>query len=380
MLKNIYVSAAVFSLHSYLVLYINSSFLGAYFDNSALGLLYIVGAILNVVLILAMPKIIAKIGIHSTTLTLVLIEALATLGMILSETAWLAALSFTLHQAMVLMILFMFDEYLEYSSLTEENTGRVRAVFLTISSVALVVSPSIAGALAAGVYGFSAVYSLSLAFLVPLFFVVWKKLRYEGSSHSYVGVKQALAYCRHDKSLSLVLLCRFILECFYAWMVIYMAIYLVQFIGFGWREVGVLFTIMLLPFVLFEMPLGALSDKFIGEKEILVVGFLIIAGATAFIAFITSASFLFWAAVLFMTRVGASFAEIGTESFFFKHTKGNDLGMISLFRATRPLSFVAAPAVATISLLAFPYSFTFLVLAGVAFCGSILALFIRDTR
>lgn len=380
MLKNIYISSAIFSLHSYLVIYINSSFLGGHFSNSELSLLYIIGAIINVTLLISLPKIIGKIGIHACTLLLIIIDFFAVLGLILDAHTWLIAISFTLHQATTLMILFMFDEYLEYSSKSESYTGRIRSVYLTVSSLALVISPTITGILATSAYGFRAVYSVSFLLLIPLFFIVRSKLRYQNVSKPYVGIRQALASSIKSRSSSAIILCRFILECFYAWMVIYMALYLTQNIGFGWKEVGSIFTIMLLPFLLFEIPLGFFSDKFSGEKKIIILGFIISAGAAAFIPFISTADFILWAAVLFVTRVGASFAEIGTESFFFKNVKGEDAGMISLFRSTRPLSFIVAPAIATFSLSLLTYHNTFFVLSGITLCGAITALMLDNSR
>lgn len=380
MLKNIYLASAIFATHTAAILYINSSFLGEYFNNSELSFLYIVGAIINLALLGLLPKVINRIGIHSCTLILLIIDLLSTLGLVVAGDPWLVAISFSIHQASTLMIAFMFDEYLEFTLKNEGFTGRVRSVFLTISGIALVITPSIAGALVTTSYGFRAAYCLSLALIIPLFLVVWKKMQYKSDRRAYVGIRKALALCISDKNSSAIIVCRFILEFFYSWMVIYTALYLTKVIGFGWQEVGIMFTIMLLPFVLFEIPLGTLSDKFIGEKEIIIFGFIVAAGATSIIPFVTTASFIVWTAILFTTRVGASFIEIGTESFFFKHVKGEDTGMISVFRATRPLAYIIAPAVATISLSLTAFGSSYFVLATVVLCGAGTALVLKDTK
>lgn len=380
MLRNIYLASAVFSVHTAAILYINSSFLGQYFNDSQLGLLYIIGAVINLILLSALPKIIGSIGIHKATLTLIILDLFTTVGLVLAEKPWLIAISFTLHQASTLLIAFMFDEYLEYTQKTEEFTGRIRSVFLTISSIAFVASPYISGLLVSGIYGFRAAYCLSLVLIIPLFLIVWKKMEYENGHRPYIGIRKALALCISNKNSSSIVVCRFILEFFYSWMIIYTAIYLTKIIGFGWEEIGVMFTIMLLPFVLFEIPLGTLSDKFIGEKEIMIFGFIVLAGSTAAIPFIGVANFMIWTTVLFMTRVGASFIEIGTESFFFKHIQGEDAGMISLFRATRPLAYIIAPAVATITLSMTSFEHSYLVLAAIIACGALTTLVLKDTK
>lgn len=380
MLRKIYIASAIFALHTSLIIYINSSFLGGYFNDSQLSFLYIVGAILNLLLLAALPRIINHLGIHKCTTLLLILDFFATLGLVVDDGRWFIAIAFTLHQASTLLIALMFDEYLEFTLKTEEFTGRIRSIYLTISNIILVISPSIAGALVASSYGFKAAYCLSLALVIPIYLIVWKKMRFSHARRPYIGIRQALAMCIKNESSSAIVICRFILEFFYAWMVIYMAIYLTKIIGFGWEQIGLMFTFMLLPFVFFEIPLGIISDEYIGEKEIIIFGFIIAAIATALIPFISSVSFLIWAIVLFATRVGASFIEIGTESFFFKKVNDEDAGMISLFRGTRPMAYIVAPATATVSFSLISHANAFFVLALVVLCGAWFGLMLEDTK
>ena len=64
-------------------------------------------------------------------------------------------------------------------------------------------------------------------------------------------------------------------------MVIYTPIYLHEHIGLPWSDIGIIFTIMLLPFVLFEFPAGKLADGKWGEKEPPIIGIILIAVSTA---------------------------------------------------------------------------------------------------
>lgn len=120
---------------------------------------------------------------------------------------------------------------------------------------------------------------------------------------------------------------------------------------------------MLLPFLLFELPAGILSDKKIGEKEILVVGFVIMSVSTFIIPTLSAPIFWIWTVILFATRIGAALVEISSESYFFKHVKEEDTGLISLFRMTRPLSYVIAPLFALPVIYFFSYSTSFYFLA-----------------
>ena len=103
-------------------------------------------------------------------------------------------------------------------------------------------------------------------------------------------------------------------------MVIYTPIYLHEYIGFGWDKIGIIFSIMLLPFVILDFPLGKLSDK-IGEKKMLMAGFLIMTSSVLAIPLMTEPLLWLWAVILFMTRVGAATIESLSESYFFKVIK-----------------------------------------------------------
>ena len=163
-------------------------------------------------------------------------------------------------------------------------------------------------------------------------------------------------------------------------MVIYTPIYLHGNLGFGWDEIGIIFSIMLLPFVLVTFPLGKLSDK-IGEKKILALGFLIATGTVFTIPFIQEHSILIWALVLFATRVGAATIEIMSESHFFKIVKEEDVDEISFFRNTGPVSFIIAPLVAIPVLLYTPsFEFIFFALSAILLLGLFITLRLKDVK
>ncbi len=187
----------------------------------------------------------------------------------------------------------------------------------------------------------------------------------------------------HEKipnSLKLGVLLSFILQFFYGWMIAWSPIYLNQIIGFSWQEIGLIFSIMLLPFALFELPLGELEDKMFGEKEIMAGGFFIAGLATASISLITSASFVAWALVLFLTRTGASAIEISTESYFFKHVSGGDTGVIGVFRLARPLALIMGPIIGAFSIKLLGFQQSFIVLGAILIASIFLALRLKDTK
>ncbi len=159
-----------------------------------------------------------------------------------------------------------------------------------------------------------------------------------------------------------------------------MPIYLQHHIGFSWAEIGIMFTIMLLPFVLFEIPVGELADYKYGEKEFLAIGFVILALSTVFMSFITVKVFWIWASILFISRVGASLVEVSSESYFFKHVNAKSTDVISFFRVDRPIAFIVAPVVATVSLELLPFQYIFIVFGVILLVGTKYALELEDTK
>jgi MFS family permease len=197
----------------------------------------------------------------------------------------------------------------------------------------------------------------------PTHFEIWKSLR---------------GLLRH-RNVRWVTGAQLILQIFFAWMVIYTPIYLHEYIGFSWESIGVLFTIMLLPFIIFEIPIGKLADERYGEKEFMIFGFVVMVLSLLLFPLITTASFGLWAFVLFLTRVGGSFVEITSESYFFKQVAGADSDWISLFRATRSIGYIVAPIFAGICIIFLPFQFMFTALAIVCSVGIFFARKLEDT-
>jgi MFS family permease len=163
-------------------------------------------------------------------------------------------------------------------------------------------------------------------------------------------------------------------------MIIYTPVYLSKYIGFSWGEIGIMFTIMLLPFALFELPIGKLADKKYGEKEILTIGLVIMGLSTLMMSFVSVKSFLLWTVLLFITRTGASFVEITSDSFFFKQVNTANTDEISIYRTTRPLAFIIAPLIATLALQFVPYHYIFLIVGTIVILSTHWSLALKDTK
>jgi MFS family permease len=373
----IYLANLFVSLHYAAVLYINSSNLEEFFASSTVSALFILGALLNILLFILAPRILRKVDNRALVFVFILLEGLSIFGLAVLHTPLGTALSFLLHAGVMMMVYYCLDLFLEDSS-TVEKTGEIRGFNLTVGNIAIACGPLLVSFFTPD-GDFTLLYFVSTILLVPALFIVFfyfKKLRIASTARES-AFKFKIWF--KEKNIRRVTLARLVLEVFYSVMVIYTPIYLHNSIGFSWSEIGLIFAVMLLPFVLFELPVGELADHWSIEKEIMTIGFFIMGVSLLVIPFLDKNIWV-WMVVLFASRIGASFVEVSSESFFFRHVWKADTGLISIFRLTRPVSIILGSAVGALCLLILPFKALFLVLSILVFFGTQLSALLRETR
>jgi len=288
-----------------------------------------------------------------------------------------------LHQTLVPLILFNLDIYMERFIGTEEGTtGGRRGLFLGLMSFAGAIAPLAAGFLVADDgSSFTLAYVASSIFLVLFLIVMIRSFRrFEDSSYSEIKIFEAIRSFWQIKDLRRVFFAHFTLQLFFAWMVIYVPIYLATVVGFTWPQIGIVLFAGLMAYVFFEYPIGLIADRYLGEKEMMLFGFLIMGMATASFAYLGTASLGVWIFAAFCSRFGASFVETTTESYFFKHTRSDDTHLIGFFRITRPLSYLVGALLGSFTLLYAPLGGVFILLALLMIVGFVNALLLKDTK
>lgn len=379
LLNTLFLSNIFVSFHYALVIYLNSSFLSNYFEDSQISTLYIIGSILNVVILLNASKILEKVSNYKFSLYTIGIEFTAILCLAFTNSPFLIALSFITHLSAISTLLFNLDVFVESVSDDESLTGSIRGTYLTITNIMIVLAPlSISFLLANGNY--SSVYILSALLLIPLYLIVRKFKHVNEAKMHHIEIQKTVGEYINDRNLYNVFVSHTLLQLFYGFMVIYTPLYLEKYIGFAWSEIGIIFTIMLLPFVIFELPVGELADDKYGEKEFMTIGFAIMGLFTLVISFITVKSFWLWAIILFITRIGASLVEVSTESYFFKKVNKKRTDVVSLFRISRPLALVIAPVIATVAFGFIPFKYIFIIVGSIMIVGTHYSLALRDTK
>jgi MFS family permease len=281
----------------------------------------------------------------------------------------------------VSLIGFCLDVFLETYS-EKENVGKIRGMYLTTLNTAWVITPLIGTMIIGNSNDYRGVYVAALYMLFPLLYLVYKNFpRFKDPHYTHPSLFGTFKHVVKSRDHSKLFIVNIILQVFYSWMVVYSPIYLHTTIGFNWTQIGIILTIMLLPFPIAQWPLGKLADKKYGEKEIMVIGFALLGLATIALAGITSHNLWIWALALFMTRVGAAAAEVMIETYFFKTVSPSDSNMLGFFRVTRPLAYFIAPIITTVGFI-FTTDITvlFIALGILCLCALVPIWGLKDTN
>jgi len=360
-------------------LIVNFSFFATKFLESWVGFLYTASAILVVLGLYTVPKLINRFGTSRILGFMILASIGSIITLVLSSNVAIIATCFIIYFAFDTCIYLGLDIIIEHWS-ENNNQGVVRGIYLTALSVAFMCAPIIGGFLMDRL-GFTALYSLSVIMLAPVFIIIALVLPSITHTHASKANILGLAkkFLRHP-DFSAVFCINFILQFFYCWMVIYTPLYLHEQLGIHWDIIGQLFTIMLSAFVVSEYIVGRIADRFRIERGLMITGLVIIGIATLFVAKAPVMTFWVLAATLFLTRIGASIIEVSTESYFFRRVNHEDTGSIGFFRNTYPFAYIIAPILSSVILKFAPLWTLFIVLGIICFLGILVAKDITKTR
>lgn len=379
--RTIYLVAFLWALGIALPEYILSSYLERFAGVATVGYFYVAATVITLISLLFFARIIRRFGNYRVALVVVVLTVLAKIGMIVADHVALAVASFIAYWLLGQLLLITFDVFIENIT-NNKQTGRVQATYLTVQNIGWLLAAILMGQLAQRFASFGAVFAASAVCIAMIFFVLLVKRSHFKHLTEYRSRSphQLLRLFLRRRDLRNDLLLSFTLQFFYAIMVLYMPIYLHQVIGFSFGTIGIMFGIMLLPFVLVQMPAGYIADHFMGEKEMLIVGLVIMLLTSVAIAFLRNDSVVAWTVLLFVSRIGAALLEAMQQIYFFKKIGPHDSDLINLFRDQRPAAFLVGSVVGVLSLTFLPFWALFLVLGLFLFLALWPAIQLRDTN
>ncbi len=383
----IYILAFLVAFHIALLLYVESTFVESTLKQLSInnigkfvGIIYSVAALVVLIIFLNISKILTKLGNFKLAFIFFSIETLALFGLVFIQSPIILILIFIIHLIMMRLVFFNIDLFLEGNS-RDESTGTTRGMFLTSSNIAFIIAPFMAGFILTD-GDFWKLFFISGFIMIPTLLLLYFQFRdHKDPIYDNISLINTLREIWQRKNLYKIMVSAFLLRFFYSWMVIYTPIYLHKEIGLNLSEiVGIIIPIALLPFILFQFMLGKIADEKLGEKEILTAGFIVAGFTTMLLSFVTSTNVIVWALLLFATRVGASFIEIMTETYFYKKIDATDTHLMGCFRTLVPLAYLIGPLVATGFLMFFDYRYLFVTLGIIMLFGLKYSLTIQDTK
>ena len=369
-INRMYLLSFLFTLHIALSVYVNSTFLTKIISEDYVGILYTTASIMTLILLAKTVNLLKHFGNRKFILWALVINMISLVGMIVSKNPYVIGASFVALTTTNTLVIFSIDIFIEHFG-NPETVGKNRGIYLTIVNLAYMLSPLITAFLITREGGYITIYLLSLiATMIMTIGLVFSVRNFDDKKYKKTPFLEAYNYLKTNHHMMAITMINFTLQFFYALMIVYTPIYLFSHIGFGWDEIGVMFTIMLAPFVIFGLPIGVLVDKYhIKKRTLLYIGIVIMAISTFIISFITTKSIALWALILFMTRTGASITETTSEIYFFTHTGEEDTYLLSIFRDMTPVAYIIAPLIGTIVFLFLPFKYIFAVLGIITLTG-----------
>jgi len=369
----------IFGLSVSLLTYVTSSYFKQVVNSDNVGIFYVISFSIILVVLFNLNKLIEGFG-RARTLMALLITQISVLFLLqFADIAMGGAILMMIYIVLFSVLMVVFDIVLEAYS-TDGETGRIRGLFLSVWSFGFVIGPLLSVFLLEN-YGFNGIFVVTMLLYVVMFLTIFMALN-DIKGHvkkQDLSIKKTIAIFKSKPSLVKVYWMSFTLRFFYAVMTIFMPLYLRE-IGLSWNEIGIVFTVMLIPFVLVEYPAGILADTKYGEKEMLFIGTIIIIVTSAIMFFVPSSVLAFWIIILFVSRIGAALVESMVDSYFYKQINENDVALINFFRSTRAIAYIASAILVGITLFFFDDIQNIFVVLFVVLCvGLYPVITLKDT-
>lgn len=361
-----------------LVIYIISSYFRIASGTENVGIFYLVSYTIALAVLLNLHKIVRSLGKPAVFYLSSFLKILTVAFLMVLPPSYWAIVFLVLYLILVMIEWVSLDVILESFSI-DNMSGRIRGKHLTYINAGFLLGPFLSSYII-GKYDFNGVFLL--LFLVSSVILIFSLVGIRKVNHVFEGeikVRELIGKVLKRKNIIRIYYISLALELFYAMMVIYTPLYLND-LGMPWEKIGIILSIMLIPFVLVQYPMGVIADKKTGEKEMIIISLIIMTVSTVFIFYIRSTSILVWGAVLFSTRIGAALLEVLRDSYFYKRIDARDVDLISFFRTATPLAYITATFFSTIMLFIFPIRSIFIFTAFIVASALLPAIFLIDNK
>lgn len=375
----IYLVTFFYAFHNAIPVYSESTFLESLVPVSFIGFIYSIAAVISILVTLNIGKLLVRFSNRSILIASGISEGIFLLGIAFSPYTWLSVILFIL-KSVTLSVLFVSLNILVETVSQNKDTGKIRGVYLTILNIGIITGPFFAALILNK--GLHYLFFISALCLLPMIYVLIKHLGHTREQkyitpHLYVGFN----FLKKHRDVQIIVFAQYILELFYTIMIVYGPLYLIENNILNLQTyLGVVVPIILIPFILIPYPLGRLADNKLGEKELLVLGILLMIVGTSILALLNISVLIFYIFTLFIARLGASMVEEMASSYFYKQVDHSQADLISIFVNTRNLALISGPLIGSIVIYNFSLQTVFFVLVGVLVLSLLPILKLHDTK
>ena len=368
--------------HYALLLYITTPFLATVMPEQYVGFVLSLGAAITLIVFPFVPRLVRILGPRRLALWSLALSSSLLLVLALYPIVPIVIAIVALFLALAPITAYFLDLLLEAATEGEGQTGRVRTVFMTFGNLAYIAGAFGVGLLLGEMNTYARVLYVAAVSLIPFFLLLLFVRIPDGKPPVFKHILEVAHCLIKDPDFRAVGLAYGTLQFFFCLVPYFTPLYLANVLNIPWSELGWIYALTIIPFILLEYPAGYIADRYYGDKELMAIGFLIMGGATAAIAFTTAAtSLVAIAAVLVVTRIGAAIADAMCETHFFRRVSDRDANTVGVFRMIRPVGALLAPLTASLLLIVSNFNVMFftvgcaLIVVGVA-----ASLSIKDIR
>ncbi len=377
----IFLMTLLYALHYGIPMYVTSSFLTSFFSQKGTSLLFALGSLVTFFVSLHITQYIKKYHTYGFTQGLLILEFIVTMGLAFTHNPLLLAFFFVIHFVCTALLYISINTLME-SIGTRHEIGMMRGMFLTVLNAGIIISPFFAGAiLERGNYG--ALYIVSSCMLLPFMFLLRRYMKdMPEPAYTKIEIGEAFKQALRNRDIRTALITMFLLECFYAVMVIYSPLFLITKGISLFVYLSILLPIALIPLIILPYELGILADTKTGEKELMILGLLIMSASTMFFAITDTTHLYVWVLILLFSRIGAATVETMVFSYYFKKIKQTDIALITLFGNMRTAAIIVVPTIGFIltPITTIYTSLIFIVMSIALLLGALQVYPMQDTR
>lgn len=376
-LKYLFIQGAFFSFATALLSYVLSSYLSKFISDQYVSLIYLISNVICFSIVFYFGKIIKKIGLfRAVIINMIALFLSLILQIIIKQNIFTVVSTIIFYQVSSALTYIFIDYYIEKYSL-DGSTGDTKGLQWTIMNATFLLGPLLAGFLLEKV-GFDFIFLLSILATIPTFVIFikhFKNIKFTTTKTVNIKLKKIFK----NNAVFRISIVSLLLNLFYCWMNIYTPIYMSKVLGLSWDKIGMILAIILLPFVIFQYPVGKIADKYLGQKEMLMTSIIIMGLST--IALFFTKNVITFALALFCTRIGASILEVMRDIHFYKNTNPKDLDLMSFFKSMTSFAYIIGPIISSLILAFFEIKSLFLVLGVIIIIfGLVFTWNLKDTK